>query len=428
MSVSASEKTLGPASERFLRYVTVDTQSDEDQNTVPSTPGQKVLAGMLVSELKELGITNAALDEKSGTVYARIPPSEGRSNDKTLGFIAHMDTSPETSGKGVSPRIIENYDGGRIVLSREPGVVLDPVVYPELRNYTGKTIITTDGTTLLGADDKAGIAEIMTMAARLMSDISLPHGPVAIAFTPDEEIGAGIKHFDLERFGADYAYTVDGGAIGELEYECFNAASAKVRIRGVSIHTGEAKDKMINAARLAARFDSLIPAGERPEYTEGYQGFFHLENISASVEEASLEYLIRDHDSEGFLRRKELMESIAASVGEGLPEGTVSLEIKDTYRNMREKIFPDNMFLIDNAKACMERLGIQSIIKPIRGGTDGAFLSFKGLPCPNLCAGGHNFHGRYEYCCAESIEKISELLVLLADSALDRCAAEVKKN
>lgn len=403
---------------RFFRYVKVDTQSREDPESFPSTEGQKKLGLMLVSELREMGIADADWDDKSGCVYAHIPANDGGMAKHTLGLLAHLDTSPETSGKGVSPRLIPDYDGTDILLGEQSGAVLSAEMYPELKNYIGRTLIVADGSTLLGADDKAGIAEIMTMADRLMSDGTLKHGRIAIAFTPDEEIGGGISKFDLERFGADYAYTVDGGAIGELEYECFNAASAKINVKGVNIHTGEAKGKMKNASRIAAEFDSMLPEGERPELTDGYEGFFHLECISGTVEEARLEYLIRDHDREKFEKKKQQICGIADRLNSKYGEGTVSLEISDTYRNMREKIYPDNMFLIGNAEKCMKDLGITPVIKPIRGGTDGANLSFRGLPCPNLCAGGHNFHGRYEYCCKESMEKIAELLAALTASEL----------
>ena len=398
---------------RFLRYISVDTQSKEDSGCFPSTEGQTVLARMLAEELKALGVSDAGYDPASGCVYGHIPANDGREG-KTLGFISHMDTSPETSGKNVRPRLVESYDGGDVILNEKEGIVLSPGMYPEMRDYIGRTLIVTDGTTLLGADDKAGVAEIMTMTAALMDENAPRHGRIAVAFTPDEEIGGGIARFDLARFGADYAYTVDGGALGELEYECFNAASARVRIKGVSIHTGEAKGKMKNASRIAAEFDSLLPAGERPELTEGYEGFFHLERIEGGVESAELEYLIRDHDREKFDARKALMLSAAEKLNGVYGGGTVTVELKDSYRNMREKIYPENMFLITNAERCMRELGIEPRIQPIRGGTDGAFLSWKGLPCPNLCAGGHNFHGRYEYCCKESMEKITELLIKLA--------------
>ena len=398
---------------RFLRYISVDTQSKEDSGCFPSTEGQTVLARMLAEELKALGVSDAGYDPASGCVYGHIPANDGREG-KTLGFISHMDTSPETSGKNVRPRLVESYDGGDVILNEKEGIVLSPGMYPEMRDYIGRTLIVTDGTTLLGADDKAGVAEIMTMTAALMDENAPRHGRIAVAFTPDEEIGGGIARFDLARFGADYAYTVDGGALGELEYECFNAASARVRIKGVSIHTGEAKGKMKNASRIASEFDSLLPAGERPELTEGYEGFFHLERIEGGVESAELEYLIRDHDREKFDARKAMMLSAAEKLNGVYGGGTVTVELKDSYRNMREKIYPENMFLITNAERCMRELGIEPRIQPIRGGTDGAFLSWKGLPCPNLCAGGHNFHGRYEYCCKESMEKITELLIKLA--------------
>lgn len=404
---------------RFIRYAKTDTQSKEDSESFPSTGGQLTLARMLVKELLELGVSDAAFYEKSGCVYAHIPANDDGKAKHTTGFIAHLDTSPETSGKDVRPRLVPDYDGGDIILDEERKYILSPDMYPEMKDYIGKTLIVTDGHTLLGADDKAGIAEIMTMTAALMSDSSHRHGRIAIAFTPDEEIGGGIARFDLDRFGADYAYTVDGGALGELEYECFNAASAKITVRGVSIHTGEAKGKMKNASRIAMEFDSLLPSGERPELTEGYEGFFHLERFEGGVESAELEYLIRDHDRAEFDGKKLMMQDIAEKLNVRYGEDTVTVSIKDTYRNMREKIYPDNMFLITQAEQCMKELGITPKIQPIRGGTDGANLSWRGLPCPNLCAGGHNFHGRYEYCCVESMELISQLLIRLADSGMN---------
>ena len=394
--------------ERFLRYVSFATQSDEESASFPSTPGQAVLAQQLVSELRELGLP-ADFDEKSGCVYAHIEANcEGK---PAVGFISHLDTSPEAPGDGVKPRFVEDYDGGDIILSAQQGVVLSPAVFPELLRYKGETLIVTDGTTLLGSDDKSGIAEIMTLAQELVLHPEISHGRICIAFTPDEEIGGGIDRFDLERFGADFAYTVDGGALGELEYECFNAASARVTVRGVNVHTGEAKGKMKNASRIAMEFDSLLPAGERPELTEGYEGFFHLESIRGSVESAELLYLIRDHDRQRFEEKKSLMTAIASELNQRFGADTVTVEISDTYRNMKEKICPDNMFLIDNAAKAMRRLGIEPLIQPIRGGTDGANLSWRGLPCPNLCAGGHNFHGKYEYVSTRSMELIAELLV-----------------
>ena len=399
--------------ERFLRYVKIDTQSDEDAGTQPSTSKQFDLARLLYIELADMGAEDLFMDEIHCYVYAKIPANDGGSQPKTLGFIAHMDTSPEASGENVKPRIIEDYDGGDITLNEQQGIVLKTDVFPEIKAYVGKRLIVTDGTTLLGADDKAGVAEIMTMAHRLLTDNSIKHGQIAIAFTPDEEIGAGTDNFDLARFGADYAYTVDGGGIGELEYETFNAASADITVQGVNVHTGEAKNKMINAARLAAEFDSLLPPEQKPEFTEGREGFFHLMNIEGSTERATLSYLIRDHDRSKFEAKKALIAKLTDILNLRYGEGIVTAEVKDTYYNMREKIEPDFMFLVDNVSECMRKLDIEPKIQPIRGGTDGSSLSFKGLPCPNICTGGHNYHGRYEYCCADSMEKITELLVML---------------
>ena len=396
--------------ERFLRYVKINTRSDEDSQTHPSTAVQHDLAKLLYRELTEMGAQDVFYDEENCYVYAKIPATDGGAQTKTLGFISHMDTSPEASGENVHPRIIDNYDGGDITLNEELGIVLKTSVYPEIKAYIGKPLIVTDGTTLLGADDKAGIAEIMTMAHTLLSDPSIKHGRIAIAFTPDEEIGAGTDRFDLARFGADYAYTVDGGGLGELEFETFNAASAEITVRGVNVHTGEAKNKMINAARIAAEFDSMLPAEQRPEFTEGREGFFHLMSIEGGTEKASLSYLIRDHDRQRFEARKALIRKTAELLDLRYGEGTVKAEIEDTYYNMREKIEPDYMFLVENAADCMRKQGVEPVIRPVRGGTDGSSLSFKGLPCPNICTGGHNFHGRFEYCCISSMEKIVDIL------------------
>jgi tripeptide aminopeptidase len=405
---------ISEVTERFLRYVKIDTQSDEDSGLSPSTEKQHVLAKLLYDELIEMGIRNAVYDSGHCYVYAKIPANDESHGDKTLGFIAHMDTSPDTSGAGVKPRIIENYDGGDIVLNEEESLILKRDTYPEIGDYAGQTLIVTDGTTLLGADDKAGIAEIMTMAHVLLTNPEIKHGCIAIAFTPDEEIGEGTKYFDLKTFGADYAYTVDGGGIGELEYENFNAASAKIIFKGVNVHPGEAKNKMINASRIAAEFDSLLPSEQRPEYTEGREGFFHLTDISGDVENAELHYIIRDHDRSKFENRKKVMEQAADLLRAKYKDLAIDLDINDSYYNMREKIDPDYMFLVENVQNCMKELGIEPKIQPVRGGTDGARLSFMGLPCPNICTGGHNYHGRYEYCCAESMEKIVKLLVKLA--------------
>ena len=440
---------------RFLKYITIDTQSSETSGLSPSTEKQKVLGRLLRDELAELGAENIYYDEKHNYLYAMIPATDGGRNEKVLGFIAHMDTSPEASGENVNPQFVYDYDGGDIILGGQrdasaeddsekddktaikvsedterdeetngvTGLVLSPSKFPELRKYIGQTLITTDGTTLLGADDKAGIAEIMTMAEELLSDIrsgekKYIHGRIAVAFTPDEEIGEGTKHFDTKRFGADYAYTVDGGAIGELEFENFNAAAAVVKVKGLGVHPGEAKDKMLNASRVAAEFDTLLSADERPEYTEGYEGFFHLMKMNGNIEEAELQYIIRDHSKEKFEEKKQRVADLAEKLSEKYSrfiDKAVTVQVRDQYFNMRSKIEPDNMFLIDNAVAAMKELGIEPVITPIRGGTDGANLSFMGIPCPNLCAGGHNFHGRYEYVCAESIVSISELLMRIID-------------
>lgn len=404
------------AIKRFLKYISIDTQSSETSGLSPSTEQQKVLGRLLKQELEELGAVDIRYDEEHNYLYAMIPATDGGKNEKVLGFISHMDTSPEASGENVKPQFVYDYDGGDIALGE---LVLSPARFPELKRYVGKTLITTDGTTLLGADDKAGIAEIMTMAEELLEDIKSGenkyiHGPIAVAFTPDEEIGEGTKHFDVKSFGADYAYTVDGGAIGELEFENFNAAAAVVKIKGLNVHPGEAKNKMLNASRIAAEFDTLLSADERPEYTEGYEGFFHLLKLSGSVEEAELHYIIRDHSKEKFEEKKQRVLKLAEELSEkysSFTEKAVTVEVKDQYFNMRSKIEPDNMFLIDNATNAMKELGIEPVITPIRGGTDGANLSFMGVPCPNLCAGGHNFHGRFEYVCAESIVEISKLLI-----------------
>lgn len=399
--------------EKFLRYIAVDTQSSEESETFPSTEKQKNLARMLYNELREMGAADVYFNERDCFVYAKIPAADGGESAHRLGFIAHMDTSPEASGSGVKARFVENYDGGDILLNAEKNITLSPAQFPELAAYRGKTLIVTDGTTLLGADDKAGVAEIMAAAQRLLTS-GLPHGEICIAFTPDEEIGGGIDKFDIERFGADAAYTVDGGGLGELEFENFNAASARITITGLNVHTGEAKGKMVNAAQLAAEYEMLLPAAEKPEHTEGYEGFFHLLSISGDTSRAELKYLIRDHDRAKFESRKELMRRTADLLNAKYGEGRVQIEISDTYYNMREKIEPQNMFLIENAAECMKELGVQPKIQPIRGGTDGANLSFRGLPCPNLFTGGHNYHGVYEYVCAESMELAAELIVKLA--------------
>ena len=392
--------------ERFLKLVSFDTTSSETSGQHPSTPNQKVLGEELVRQMQSLGIKDARMDAY-GYVYGTIP-ANCEKNLPVYGLIAHMDTSPDAPGGPIRARITEPYDGGDITLNEEQGIVLSPREYASLKNHIGKRLIVTDGTTLLGADDKAGVAEILSAAEMLLSS-SRPHGTVKLAFTPDEEIGEGADHFDVEGFGADYAYTVDGGAIGELEYENFNAASALVEITGLSIHPGSACGKMVNASLVAMEFAALLPALETPYFTNGYEGFFHLTGMEGEVEHAKLSYIIRDHDRAKFEARKAVLDKAVAEINRRYGAGTVKLTIRDSYFNMKEKIEPC-MFLVDQAKAAMLELGISPKVQPIRGGTDGARLSFEGLPCPNLCAGGENFHGRFEYVPVEDMEKITKLL------------------
>lgn len=395
--------------ERFLKLVSFDTTSSEETHQHPSTPNQKVLGAELVRQMQKLGIKDAHMDE-FGYVYGTIPANCEKSLP-VYGLIAHMDTSPDAPGGPIHARITETYEGGDIVLNEEQGIVLSPREYESLLNHTGKRLIVTDGTTLLGADDKAGVAEILS-AAEMLLNSNHPHGTVRIAFTPDEEIGEGTDHFDVAGFGADYAYTVDGSAIGELEYENFNAASAIVEITGLSIHPGSACGKMVNASLVAMEFASLLPALETPYFTDGYEGFFHLADMQGSVEHAKLSYIIRDHDREKFEARKGVLEKAAEEIDRRYGTGTVTLTIRDSYFNMKEKIEPC-MFLVEQAKSAMLELGIAPKVQPIRGGTDGARLSFEGLPCPNLCAGGENFHGRFEYVPVEDMEKITKLLATI---------------
>lgn len=399
--------------ERFLRYVQVDTSSEEDRECFPSTEKQKNLGRMLYEELKELGASDVVMDEY-GYVYAKLPATKGEEGRKTLGFLAHMDTSPDAPGAGVKPKITKQYDGGSIVLNAEKKIVLSPEEYPELSAYVGKTIVTSDGTTLLGADDKAGISEIMTMLEYFLTHPEVSHGPIAVAFTPDEEVGRGVDFINLTQFGAQEAYTVDGGGIGEIEYENFNAAAMAVMVNGISVHPGDAKNKMKNAIRIGMEFDGMLPSEEIPEKTEGYEGFFHLMHFTGDVEHAKLVYIIRDHDRARFEQRKSLAASTAEALNLLYGEGTVTADIKDSYYNMREKIEEGHMDLIDRAVQFTKELGIQPVIKPIRGGTDGARLSFMGVPCPNLFTGGHNYHGRFEYCVVETMEAVTELLIKLA--------------
>ena len=397
------------AYERFLKYVAYPTMSSEETGTHPSTAKQLVLARELVRELEELGLSNVELDEW-GYVYAELPANTDTVCNN-IGFIAHMDTSNEASDENIKARLVE-YDGTDILLNPEKDIWLKVSDYPYIAKHKGETLIVTDGTTLLGADDKAGISEIMTALERLIKE-NIPHGKISVAFTPDEEIGEGADNFRVERFGADYAYTVDGGELGELEYENFNAASARVEVKGVSIHPGSAKDRMKNAARIVAEFDSRLPKDEIPEKTEGYEGFHHLLSIKGGIEEASLVYIIRDHDRARFEEKKDGFEALAAQMNREYGEGTVNLTLSDSYFNMREKI-EDNLFVVERAKDAMLALGIQPIVTPIRGGTDGARLSFMGLPCPNLSTGGANFHSRFEYASVDSMDKITELLVKIA--------------
>ena len=392
--------------DRFLRYVTFDTQSNENSDTCPSTPGQRTFGAALVEEMKSIGITDAHMDG-SGYIYGTVP---GDPALPTIGLIAHMDTSPDASGKDIKAKVVP-YDGGDFLLNEGAEIWLRASDYPSLTENIGKHLIVTDGTTLLGADDKAGIAEIMTAAEHLLTS-DAPHATLKIGFTPDEEIGRGADLFDVEKFAADYAYTVDGGPIGELEYENFNAASAKVDISGINIHPGAAKDKMVNSLLIAMELNGMLPLHQRPESTEGYQGFFHLNAMEGNVERTTLHYIIRDHDMEKFLQKKSLMEKICAFLNEKYGDGTVKLILQDSYFIMREKILP-HIHIVEKAKAAMEALGIAPRISPIRGGTDGARLSFMGLPCPNLFTGGHNFHGRFEYIPIEDMEKCTQLLISL---------------
>lgn len=391
--------------ERFLKYVSFDTQSDPDSESTPSTPKQKLLGQELVNEMHSMGIENARMDEH-GYVYAHIDANtEGI---PSLGFIAHMDTSSDASGADIKARIEKNYNGGDIRLNEH--TVLSPVDFPKLLNSIGQDIIVTDGTTLLGADDKAGIAEILTMAEELINNPEIKHGKICIGFTPDEEVGRGADLFDVEGFGAEYAYTVDGGEIGEIEYENFNAASAKVSISGRGIHPGSAKDRMINSIHVAQEFDSMLPQAQRPEYTEGYEGFIHLMHIEGDIENTKLVYIIRDHDMAKFEKKKSLMVKAAELVNLKYGEGTLKLTLNDSYYNMREKIQP-HIWLVSNVQEIMRDLGVEPITTPVRGGTDGARLSFMGLPCPNICTGGLNFHGRFEYIPVQSMEKVCSILL-----------------
>ena len=393
---------------RFLRYVSFGTQSDERSETCPSTPGQKVLGRALVEEMLAMGITDAHMDE-TGYIYGTVP---GDPAMPTIGLIAHMDTAMDYPGDNVCPKVVA-FSGADVALNEEAGIYLRPSEFPAMLGSLGKHLIVTDGRTLLGADDKAGVAEILTAAQALLNSAK-PHATVRIGFTPDEEIGRGADLFDVDKFGADYAYTVDGGALGEIEYENFNAAGAVVKVNGRNIHPGSAKDKMVNSQLIAMEFQSMLPAAQRPEHTEGYEGFIHLIGMEGSVENSTLRYIIRDHDMEKFQEKKALMKKICVFLNEKYGNGTVSLEISDSYFNMRGQIEPC-MYIVERAMDAMKKVGITPRTVPIRGGTDGAKLSFMGLPCPNLCTGGQNFHGRYEYIPVEDMEKVVELLVAIAE-------------
>ena len=380
--------------ERFLRYIAVDTMSEPEKEQIPSTEKQRVLGAMLAQELKDMGASDVRMDDHA-YVYAAIPATTDK-KIPVLGLIAHMDTACACSGKDVKPRFVKNYDGGNIVMDPKTGLSMGPDQYPELKNYVGQDLITTDGSTLLGADDKAGVAEIMAMAQYLINHPEIPHGTIKIGYTPVVEVGRGADLFDVEGFGADVAYTVDGGALGELEYETFNAASAKVTVHGFSIHPGSAKGKMKNSILMAMEFQRMLPGFDTPAYTQGYEGFFHLTNITGEVEETVMDYIIRDHDMKKFEQKKEYIRKVAEFLNLKYGEGTIELVMKDSYYNMKEKL-KDHMYLIDIAQEAMDELWIAPIIEPVRGGTDGARLSYMGLPCPNLCTGGHNFHGKFEY-------------------------------
>ena len=396
--------------ERFIKYTTFDTtSSSENENQTPSTEKQKVFGQYLVEELKGIGIDNAYIDDKS-FVYASIPATKGKENKPKIGFIAHLDTVEDASGENIKASIVKNNDGKDIVLNKEKNIIFSTEKFPSLNKYIGNDLIVTDGTTLLGADDKAGIAEIMTMAETIMNNPNIEHGEIKIAFTPDEEIGSGIEYFDVEKFDADFAYTVDGGELGEIEYENFNAASCKITVNGVNVHPGYSKNKMKNAILLAMEFNSMLPPEQKPQYTEKYEGFYHLGYIEGTEEKTKLEYIIRDHDIEKFNQKKEFVKDIINFLNKKYGDNTFVLELKDTYFNMKEKILP-NMHLIDNAKKAFNECGVQEKIVPIRGGTDGARLSFRGLPCPNLSTGGENAHSRFEYVPVQSLEKMTEVLL-----------------
>ena len=396
--------------QRFLNYTQFDTQSSEDSQTVPSTPKQLVFSEYLKKELEDEGLSDVEMDE-NGYIYATLKANT-KKKIPTIGFISHYDTSPDCSGANIHPRIVKNYDGGDIVLSE--GIVSSPTKFPELKAHVGEDLIVTDGHTLLGADDKAGIAEIVQAMCWLRDHNEVKHGDIRVAFNPDEEIGMGAHHFDVKKFGCEWAYTMDGGDLGDLEYENFNAASAKIHIKGVSVHPGYAKGKMVNANRLATEFATMLPASETPEETEGYEGFYHLLGIQSNIESATLSYIIRDHDRNRFEDRKDFIEDCVAKMNEKYGEGTVTADVKDQYYNMKEKIDP-NMHVIDIVVKAMQECAVPPKVEPLRGGTDGAQLSFKGLPCPNIFAGGVNFHGPYEFVSVQVMEKAMQVVTKICE-------------
>ena len=395
--------------DKFLRYVAIDTQSNPDSLSQPSTNKQYVLLNLLVEELKAMGVENATLDQY-GYVMASIPSNSDKADIPAVGFISHVDTAPDASGANIKPQIIENYDGNDITVNEEKGVYLRVEDFPELHNYKGNTIITTDGTTLLGADDKAGVSEIMCAVEYIMNHPEIKHGDIKIGFTPDEEIGRGVDHFDVKKFGAKYAYTVDGGEIGEMEYENFNAAGVKIHINGCNIHPGYAKNKMVNAIILGCELNSILPVEQRPEFTEGYEGFFHIISFKGTVEEADIQYIIRDHDFEKYDEKKKLIQDCVHFMNQKYGNNTFVLDMKDQYFNMKQEVVP-HYHIVEKAITAMEEAGIRPLVKPIRGGTDGSRLSYMGLPCPNIFAGGHNFHGKLEYVPVESMEKATEVII-----------------
>lgn len=393
--------------ERFLKYVSIHTTSDENTDLVPSTPQQMEFAKILAEELKDMGMQDVSLDKK-GYLMATLPSNIDK-DVPTVGFISHLDTSPDMSGKNVKPRIVENYDGNDIILNEKENIVLSPKQFPELTMYRGQSLVVTNGLTLLGADDKAGIAEIMTAMDYFIKNPDVKHGKVRIAFNPDEEIGLGAHHFDVEKFGCQFAYTMDGGEIGELEYENFNAAGAKVTFYGTNVHPGYAKNKMVNSMKIATKFMATVPANESPEYTDGYEGFYHLTGIGGDVEKTTVSYIIRDHDRKKFEERKAHLQMLVDKINSEFGDNTATLEVKDQYYNMKEKVEPVK-YIVDIASEAIRQAGVEPKVKPIRGGTDGAQLSFKGLPCPNIFAGGHNFHGKYEFVPIQSMEKATEVI------------------